>query len=200
VIVGGGFAGAYCARELERVREAGRIRITLIDRSDYLLFYPLLVEAGIGTLELRHVVAPIRSFAGKADSHMAEVVGVDLDRKRAACRDEVTGARTEIEYDHYLRRAVRCCPSLRPGDDRMTLVERDDRILSALDPGLADYACGQWVSRPLRRRSRPSARDDIWRATSRASSRAGNRYLSSCDPRARWPRSGVGPGWPSCSV
>jgi NADH dehydrogenase len=226
VIVGGGFAGAYCARQLERIREADQIRVTLIDRSDYLLFYPLLVEAGIGTLEPRHVVAPIRSFASKTDFRMAEVVGVDLGRGRVSCREEVTGTRTEIaydhlilapgsvtnlpevpglrehgfqlkgladavtlrdravalleaasaepdverrkellhfvvvganftgvevagEYDHYLRRAVRRFPSLRPGDHRVTLVERDGRILPALDLDLADYARGQLENRGI---------------------------------------------------
>ncbi|HXV77244.1 MAG TPA: FAD-dependent oxidoreductase, partial [Candidatus Polarisedimenticolaceae bacterium] len=67
VIVGGGFGGAYCARALERVPERDRLEVVLIDRKNYLLFYPLLVEAGIGTLEPRHVGTPLRSFLRRAE-------------------------------------------------------------------------------------------------------------------------------------
>ncbi len=41
---------------------AGRVQITLLDRHNYFAVYPLLVEAGTGSLEPRHAVIPIRSF------------------------------------------------------------------------------------------------------------------------------------------
>ena len=53
VIVGGGFAGAYCAQELERRLRPGEAEVVLLDRNNYFVFYPLLVEAGTGSLEPR---------------------------------------------------------------------------------------------------------------------------------------------------
>ena len=51
VIVGGGFGGAYCAQALERQLRSGEAEVVLIDRNNYFIFYPLLVEAGSGSLE-----------------------------------------------------------------------------------------------------------------------------------------------------
>jgi NADH dehydrogenase len=217
VIVGGGFGGAYCARALERIPRADRLDVTLIDRNNYFLFYPLLVEAGVGSLEPRHVVAPIRSFLRATQFRMAEVGDIDLDRRRVHCRHPVTGRAESLpydqlvlapgsvtrlpdvaglrehghemkglgdavalrdravasleaaaaepdrqrrrqllhfvvvganftgvevagEYDHFLSDAVRRYPGLSKGDQRVTLVEMADRILPALDEGLAAYA------------------------------------------------------------
>jgi len=61
VVVGGGFAGAYCARELERRLRGTEADILLLDPNNYFIFHPLLVEAGVGSLEPRHVVVGTRS-------------------------------------------------------------------------------------------------------------------------------------------
>ena len=75
VIVGGGFGGAYCAQAVERGAHGGSVETVLIDRHNYFVFYPLLVEAGTGNLEPRHVVVPIRSFLKSAAFRMGEVSG-----------------------------------------------------------------------------------------------------------------------------
>jgi NADH dehydrogenase len=62
VIVGGGFGGAYCAQELERRLRPDEAEVVLLDRNNYFVFYPLLVEAGTGSLEPRHAVVSIRDF------------------------------------------------------------------------------------------------------------------------------------------
>ena len=45
VILGGGFAGAYCARALEKRLGRSEADICLIDRNNYFVFYPLLIKA-----------------------------------------------------------------------------------------------------------------------------------------------------------
>ncbi len=102
VIVGGGFAGAYCAQALER--EAGRaaVETVLIDRHNYFVFYPLLVEAGTGSLEPRHVVVPIRSFLQSTSFRMGEVTGVDLERREVAYRAWTTRESRTLAYDHLV--------------------------------------------------------------------------------------------------
>ena len=61
VILGGGFGGAFAAQRLIK-RGGEEVEVVLIDRNNYLTFYPLLVEAGVGSVEPRHVVVPLRRF------------------------------------------------------------------------------------------------------------------------------------------
>ncbi|MBX3358324.1 MAG: NAD(P)/FAD-dependent oxidoreductase [Phycisphaeraceae bacterium] len=82
VIAGGGFAGAYCAQALERRLRSDEADIVLLDRHNYLMFFPLLIEAGTGSLEPRHAVVPIRSFIRRVDFIMSEVVAIDAPARR----------------------------------------------------------------------------------------------------------------------
>jgi NADH:ubiquinone reductase (H+-translocating) len=86
VIVGGGFGGAYAAQTL--AKKAPRdTEVVLIDRQNFLLFYPLLIEAGVGQLEPRHVTVPIRKFLGKrATFVMADVEQIDLQQEQITYR------------------------------------------------------------------------------------------------------------------
>ena len=77
VIVGGGFAGAYCAQALEKKISSRDTEVLLLDRNNYFVFSPLLIEAGVGELEPRHAVVSIRSFLRKTEFRMAEVDRVD---------------------------------------------------------------------------------------------------------------------------
>ncbi len=102
IILGGGFGGAYCAQALERELRGVDCEIDLIDRNNYFAFYPLLIEAGTGSLEPRHAVVPIRAFLKRTRFRMAEVVAVDLARREVEFR--LAGAeRTErLGYDHLV--------------------------------------------------------------------------------------------------
>ena len=45
VILGGGFAGVYAARRLERLARAGiRLEVTLVSQENFFLFTPMLHE------------------------------------------------------------------------------------------------------------------------------------------------------------
>ncbi|HEV8336302.1 MAG TPA: NAD(P)/FAD-dependent oxidoreductase [Candidatus Polarisedimenticolia bacterium] len=101
VILGGGFAGAYCAQALEKAARRGRARVLLIDRNNYFIFYPLLVEAGTGSLEPRHAVVPLRSFLKRTSFRMTEAVEVDFGRREIRCRAP-GGAAETIPYDHLV--------------------------------------------------------------------------------------------------
>ena len=62
VILGPGFSGAYCAAALQKKLRRLNAEVLLIDRNNFFVFTPLLVEAGTGGLEPRHAVVPIRAF------------------------------------------------------------------------------------------------------------------------------------------
>ncbi len=101
LIVGGGFGGAECARVLSR-KLPREVELTLVDRRNFLLFYPLLVEAGVGNLEPRHVVVPIRHFLKRGHFLMRRVEAIDLERKTVTCRSEDSGQALELSYDRLV--------------------------------------------------------------------------------------------------
>src|SRR5213083_2912840 len=86
VVLGGGYGGAYCARALERKHRRREAGITVIDRQNYFVIYPLLVEAGTGSVEPRHAVVSIRSFLRRGEFRMAEVTGIDSAAGEVVCR------------------------------------------------------------------------------------------------------------------
>ncbi|NJN64870.1 MAG: NAD(P)/FAD-dependent oxidoreductase [Acidobacteria bacterium] len=102
VIVGAGFAGAYCARGLDAAVRRGEIDVTVIDRKDYFVFHPLLIEAGTGSLQPRHVIVPIRPFAPAARFVMGDVLAIDLAARRVRFRIPESGAERDVPYDHLV--------------------------------------------------------------------------------------------------
>lgn len=101
VIVGGGFAGSYCARALERRLAPAEAEIVLLDRRNFFAFTPLLVEAGTGALEPRHAVVPIRSFLGRTRFRMMDVQGIDFERRVITHRDP-GGREGTTDYDQLV--------------------------------------------------------------------------------------------------
>lgn len=102
VIVGGGFGGAYAAQRLAKLARHQPLHVTLINRTNYFVFYPLLVEAGTGSLEPRHAVVGLRQMVRGGRFLMADVTGIDFGQQEvhaAIAGDERT--RT-ITYDHVI--------------------------------------------------------------------------------------------------
>jgi len=102
VVLGGGFGGAYAARELERVTKPHEAEIVLVDRNNYFVFYPLLVEAGTGSLEPRHAVVSIRSFLRRSRFRKAEVLGIDHAAREVRVRTAGDGVDETIAYDQLV--------------------------------------------------------------------------------------------------
>jgi len=78
LVVGGGFAGAYVAREL------GDRGATVVSKENFMLYTPLLPEAASGTLEPRHCVVPLREMCPHAELILGSVIALDLDARTAA--------------------------------------------------------------------------------------------------------------------
>jgi NADH dehydrogenase len=102
VILGGGYAGAYCAQALERLLPAAEAEVVLIDRNNYFVFFPLLIEAGTGSLEPRHVVVSIRAFLRRTRFIMAEVVAIDAASRRVEYRVEGEPGTRSLTADHLV--------------------------------------------------------------------------------------------------
>ena len=78
LVVGGGFAGAYVAKEL------GDRGATIVSKENFMLYTPLLPEAASGTLEPRHCVVPLRQMCPHADLILGSVTALDLEAKTAS--------------------------------------------------------------------------------------------------------------------
>jgi NADH dehydrogenase len=102
VIVGGGFGGATLAQRLERWTRDREIDVVLVDRHNYFVFTPLLVEAGTGALEPRHAVVPLREFLRTSRFLTAEVVAVDTRRHEVTVRVIGTTEDEIIPYDQLV--------------------------------------------------------------------------------------------------
>jgi NADH dehydrogenase len=75
LVLGGGFAGSYVAREL------GRSGATIVNPTNFMLYTPLLPEAAAGSVEPRHVTVPLRAMAPEADLVLGSAVALDPDRR-----------------------------------------------------------------------------------------------------------------------
>jgi NADH dehydrogenase len=96
VIVGGGFAGLYCARSLA----GADLSVTLIDRRNFHLFQPLLYQVATGGLSPANIAAPLRAVLARQRNCrvvMAEVTGFDAAGRRVLARDG--GRLSEFQYD-----------------------------------------------------------------------------------------------------
>src|SRR3546814_7230269 len=86
IILGGGFAGLACAREL-----GGKpIRVTIIDRNNYHLFVPLLYQVATAALSPADIAQPIRRILRRHDNIevvLGEAVGVDPQSRRLSLAD-----------------------------------------------------------------------------------------------------------------
>lgn len=60
-VLGGGFAGLYCALHLRR--KSSRAEICLFDKNNFFLYTPFLHEVATGTVDSRHIAVPIRKIA-----------------------------------------------------------------------------------------------------------------------------------------
>jgi NADH dehydrogenase len=94
LVLGGGFAGSYVARLL------GRPGATIVSPDNFMLYTPLLPEAGAGTLEPRHVVVPLRQMCPHAELVLGRAIA--LDEGRRVVRAETLAGPFEIAYERLV--------------------------------------------------------------------------------------------------
>jgi NADH dehydrogenase len=90
LVLGGGFAGSYVAREL------GRSGATIVNPTNFMLYTPLLPEAAAGSIEPRHVTVPLRAMAPDADLVLGSAVALDPERRLVEVESEA--GRLAIAY------------------------------------------------------------------------------------------------------
>jgi len=103
VIAGGGFAGLYAAKYLDK--HLGRrpdVEVTLIARENFILFTPMLHEVAAGDIAPADIVNPQRRILRHVHVVEAEVEGVDLSARKVRCAHGLDRTELEFEFDHLL--------------------------------------------------------------------------------------------------
>src|SRR5438128_4206888 len=95
VIIGAGFGGLEAAKKL-----AGEaVRVTVVDRTNYHLFQPLLYQVATAALSPADIAAPVRAILSKSKNMeviLAEVESIDVNAKKVRMVDE------ELGYDYLI--------------------------------------------------------------------------------------------------
>ena len=102
VILGGGFAGVYTARCLERILRPDEARISLINRENYWVYQPMLPEVISGSIGLTDVVSPIRRLCPRTNLVMREVEDIDLKNKIITVSPGFRPRQMRIPYDYLV--------------------------------------------------------------------------------------------------
>jgi NADH dehydrogenase len=95
VIIGAGFGGLEAAKQLGNKA----VRVTVVDRTNYHLFQPLLYQVATAALSPADIAAPVRGILGKYENIeviLAEVQAVDVEVRM------VRTAEREMHYDYLI--------------------------------------------------------------------------------------------------
>jgi NADH dehydrogenase len=95
IIVGAGFGGLEAAKKFA----SQDVRVTVIDRTNYHLFQPLLYQVATAALSPADIAAPVRAVLSKCrnvEVILAEVESVDVEAKKVKTVDQ------EIDYDYLI--------------------------------------------------------------------------------------------------
>jgi len=98
LIVGGGYAGFYTAKKLEKHLRRGEAEVTMVDPLPYMTYQPFLPEVAAGSIEPRHAVVAHRRHLKKTKVVTAKVTKVDHATKTAEITPAV-GEPWTVEYD-----------------------------------------------------------------------------------------------------
>jgi NADH dehydrogenase len=89
LILGGGFGGLHLVRHLEKRLRRGEAEVTLVDRSNYSLFTPLLYQVATGELPPHAIAYPLRVPLAQAGFRFrrTEVEAIDTDQRTVRTTD-----------------------------------------------------------------------------------------------------------------
>ena len=103
VVLGGGFGGVSCVRELERLDpHAEHASVTLINRENFMLFTPMLPEVASGSIETRNIARPLRAMFRHARFELGETTSADVAARTVTIRHPLTRESKTIEYDELV--------------------------------------------------------------------------------------------------
>jgi NADH dehydrogenase len=102
-IIGGGFAGVYCARELlRRTQDMAGMTVGVIASENHMVFQPMLPEVAGGSLSPQHVVNPIRMICQGAEVLKGEVTHIDLEKRVITLNGGSFTPQVTVGFEHLM--------------------------------------------------------------------------------------------------
>ena len=95
VIIGAGFGGLEAAKKLS----GQAVQVTVVDRTNYHLFQPLLYQVATAALSPADIAAPVRAILSKCENIeviLAEVQSIDVNARKVKMVDG------ELDYDYLI--------------------------------------------------------------------------------------------------
>jgi NADH dehydrogenase len=103
VILGGGFAGAYCARSLRTVLQQNTSEnVALLADQNAMLFHPMLAEVSGSSISPLHVVNPLRLFCRGTSIFMGAVHEIDLEQKAVSFLPGPFTTPAKLMFEHLV--------------------------------------------------------------------------------------------------
>ena len=103
VVLGGGFAGVECTRQLEKgLRSNSKTDILLVSENNFLLFRPMLPQVASGTIKTRNIVMPIRSILKKARFYEGRVKDIDPMTRKVSLWGTAEKLGITVDYDYLV--------------------------------------------------------------------------------------------------
>jgi NADH dehydrogenase len=102
LILGGGFAGVYTARALEKLLRPEEANITLVNRENYWVYQPMLSEVISGSIGLANVVSPIRRLCKRTNLVTREIEDIDLGNKVVTVSPGFRPRQLKLHYDYLV--------------------------------------------------------------------------------------------------
>jgi NADH dehydrogenase len=102
VILGGGFAGVYTARALEKLLRPAEANITLVNRENYWVYQPMLSEVISGSIGIANVVSPIRRLCPRTNLVTREIEDIDLANRAVTVSPGFRPRQLKLNYDYLV--------------------------------------------------------------------------------------------------
>ena len=107
VIVGGGFAGVFAAKTIQkkirRLTQSGlNVEVDLISERNYFVFQPLLPEVAAGTINAQDAVTPLRLLLKGCHIRMGEVTNINFEEQTVEIAQGSRRIPQYISYDHIV--------------------------------------------------------------------------------------------------
>src|ERR1051325_9073846 len=103
-VVSRGFAGVTVAEELEKLlgRIDRRVEVSLVSKTNYLLFLPMLPEAASGSIELTHIMSPLRPLIPRTRGRIESVQSIALARQTVTTLQPSTRREQVLPWDYLV--------------------------------------------------------------------------------------------------
>lgn len=103
LILGGGFAGAYCAKTLGKALGPGATNdVALVAERNAMVFHPMLAEVAGSALAPQDVVHPLRQFCRNVDVLQAKVQHIDWAQKKVIVDGGRFTRNQAIHFEHLV--------------------------------------------------------------------------------------------------